>query len=394
MRYYDYKGVKLSRLGMGCMRLPVCPDGSIDEKTVDEMVDYCMANGINYFDTAMPYHAGQSEIVVGKSLSRYPRESYYLADKYPGHQKASSYTPRETFEKQLKKCGVEYFDFYLFHNICENSWDTYTNEDYKIFETFVALKKEGRIKHLGFSTHARPECLKEILDRFGDEMEFCQIQLNYLDWSLQKAEEKVKMLNERGIAIWVMEPVRGGRLAKLSDAQSAMLKAQRPDESEAAWSLRYIEDILGVSMILSGMSNMPQLEDNIKTFSTGGPLSEQERALLEQMAEDMKKSIPCTSCHYCVDGCPQGLDIPMLMHQYSDIRFDPKAGQTVFMLMQSLPQDAQPHNCIGCGACAEICPQGIEIPKLMHEFAEYLDTQPRWNDICKAREEIENKIKI
>ena len=205
----DFKEITLSRLGFGTMRLPVIGGNAaeIDEKQVDEMVDYAISHGINYFDTAYPYHGGMSEKVIGRSLSRYPRENYYLATKYPGHQLSSSYDPAAIFEEQLKKCGVDYFDFYLLHNVYENSIQVYTDERWGIVDYFVEQKRKGRIKHLGFSCHGRTDTLREFLDYCGDKMEFCQIQLNYLDWTLQDAKEKYELLTERGLGVWVMEPV-------------------------------------------------------------------------------------------------------------------------------------------------------------------------------------------
>ena len=185
MIYRDFQGLKLSGLGFGAMRLPVLADGSVNEHLTTEMVRYAMEHGVNYFDTAYPYHGGMSEVVLGRALSAYPRESYYLATKYPGHQLSDSYDPAAVFEEQLKKCGVEYFDFYLMHNVYENSIRTYTDPRWGIVDYFVEQKRLGRIRHLGFSCHGGLDILREFLDRYGDVMEFCQIQLNWLDWKLQ-----------------------------------------------------------------------------------------------------------------------------------------------------------------------------------------------------------------
>lgn len=217
MIYRSFQGKSLSLLGVGTMRLPTLADGTIDAEQVDRMTDYAMAHGVNYFDTAYPYHGGESERVIGASLSRYPRETYYLATKYPGHQILSNgYHPEEIFEEQLKKCGVEYFDFYLLHNVYEKSMETYLDPRWGIVDYFREQKRLGRIKHLGFSSHAGVEGLKTFLDYCGEDMEFCQIQLNYLDWTLQDGKEKYDLLTGRGIPVWVMEPVRGGRLANLT----------------------------------------------------------------------------------------------------------------------------------------------------------------------------------
>ena len=269
MRYNEACGENLSRLGFGCMRLPLTADNAIDEAELGKMVDYAIANGVNYFDTAWPYHGGKSEIAIGKALNRYPREQWFLANKYPGHQIASSYDPAEIFEAQLKKCGVEYFDFYLLHNVYENSIGVYTDPKWGILDYFKEQKRLGRIRHLGFSSHARPDTLEKFLDYAGDSMEFCQIQLNYLDWTLQDAKAKYDLLTARNIPVWVMEPLRGGKLAAPAEADAARLKALRPDESCAAWSFRWLQRLGNVKVVLSGMSAFSQMVDNVNTFSGG-----------------------------------------------------------------------------------------------------------------------------
>ena len=389
----EFKGITLSRLGFGAMRLPMIGGNAaeIDEKQVDEMVDYAIAHGINYFDTAYPYHGGMSEKVIGKSLSRYPRESYYLATKYPGHQLSSSYDPAAIFEEQLKKCGVDYFDFYLLHNVYENSIQVYTDERWGIVDYFMEQKRKGRIKHLGFSCHGRADTLREFLDYCGDKMEFCQIQLNYLDWTLQDAKEKYELLTERGLGVWVMEPVRGGRLANLSETETARLQELRPDESSAAWAFRFLQGLPNVKMILSGMSDMAQMVENAETFRQEKPLTDTEQAALLDIAEGMKNSIPCTACRYCCDGCPQGLDIPMLIAAYNEIRFSPAIN--VAMRLEALPEEKRPSACIGCSKCARICPQNIDIPGAMKGLAEEVAKLPSWAEICRQREEAAKKSK-
>ena len=391
MVYNDFQELSLSRLGFGAMRLPLCPDKSIDEAQVQDMVDYAMANGVNYFDTAYPYHGGLSEIVLGKALAKYPRESWCLASKYPGHQIAASYDPAAIFEEQLKKCGVAYFDFYLLHNVYENSIGVYEDPKWGILDYFKEQKRLGRIRHLGFSSHARPDTLEQFLDYAGDSMEFCQIQLNYLDWTLQDAKTKYELLTQRKIPVWVMEPVRGGRLASLSTEDEAKLKALRPDESAAAWTFRWLLNLPNVKMILSGMSNMEQMKDNVETFSSGAAQTETEAALLAEIADELKQALPCTRCRYCCDGCPMELDIPMLIHAYNDIKFG--GGMTVAMQFDALPEDKRPSACIGCGACAAICPQSIDIPAAMAEFAEKLKAAPSWAELCRQREEAAKKLK-
>ena len=384
MIYSEFKNKKLPLLGFGTMRLPVRADGEIDRETFQMMVDYAMENGVNYFDTAWPYHSGLSETELGLALEKYPRDSYYIATKYPGHQVSKNYDPAAVFERQLKKCGVDYFDFYLLHNVYENSLDVYIDEKWGIFEYFKEQKKLGRIKHLGFSTHATTETMKKILDVMGDDMEFCQIQLNYVDYTLQDGIGKIKLLGERNIPIWVMEPVRGGKLCRLSDKDESVLRDLRPNESIAAWGFRFLQDIPGVKMVLSGMSSMEQMRDNVKTFEKAIPLSEEERAALLNIAEQLKDSIPCTACRYCTDGCPAGLDIPMLIANYNELRFEPSVNTS--MRLDALPDDKLPTACISCGKCTQICPQKIDIPAVMKAFSQKLTTITKWSDVCAARE--------
>lgn len=387
-----FENLDLPMLGFGAMRLPMLSDGSaVDEKQAEEMVHYAMAHGVNYFDTAHPYHNGTSEGILGRALRQYPRESYYLADKYPGHQIASSYDPAYTFEEQLQRCGVEYFDFYLLHNVCELSMPAYTDPRWRMVDYFAEQKKLGRIRHLGFSTHAGLECLEEFLSKYGEHMEFCQIQLNYLDWTLQDAKARVELLRRYHMPIWVMEPVRGGKLASLSEENMEKLNALRPGVKPAEWAFRWLQGIEGVQVILSGMSNMNQMVENIATFETHQPLNAEEEAAVFAVAESMKNSVPCTACRYCTKGCPMGLDIPMLLSIANEIRFA-HSGNTG-MRIEALPDDKKPSACIGCGACTQICPQKIDVPEVLHALDDALAKVPSWLEISRQREEAAKKLR-
>ena len=383
----EFHGLTLSRLGFGTMRLPLldADPAHIDVEQTDRMVDHCMAHGINYFDTAYPYHGGMSETVIGKSLSRYPRESFYLADKYPGHQISDYYDPAEIFEEQLEKCGVDYFDFYLLHNVYEHSLPTYLDERWKILDYFRDQKTKGRIRYLGFSTHAQTDTLEKILDQFGSDMDFCQIQLNYLDWTLQEAKEKYELLTSRRIPVWVMEPVRGGKLAALPEEDHKKLLSLRPDETDTAWALRFLQGLPNVKVVLSGMSSMQQMIENVETFETERPLSEEEKNVLLEVAEGMKNSIPCTACRYCCEGCPMQLDIPMLIATMNEIRVSPN--MNAGMRIEGLPDDKKPSACIGCGRCSMVCPQNIDIPGVMDELTEALKKIPSWRELSLKRAE-------
>lgn len=376
MIYKNFQDLKLSSLGLGSMRLPLKDandDSSVDVEETQKMVDYAIEHGINYFDTAWGYHNGESEKVIGKALSKYPRESFYLATKFPGYDLSNMDKVKEIFEKQLEKCGVEYFDFYLFHNVYEKNVDEYLNEKYGILEYLLEQKKNGRIKHLGFSAHGSLDVMKKFLDKYGKYMEFCQIQLNYLDYEFQDAKAKVDLLKEYNLPIWVMEPLRGGRLSKLTDAQEAKLKELRPDETPTSWAFRFLQSIPEVTMILSGMSSMEQLTSNIETFSEEKPLNEEEKKALMDIVDEMLKvkTLPCTACHYCVSHCPKGLNIPYLLSLYNEHIFT-GGGFIAPMAISALPEDKRPSSCIGCKSCERVCPQQIEVSKAMKDFAKLL----------------------
>ncbi|MDO4182621.1 MAG: aldo/keto reductase [Coriobacteriia bacterium] len=390
MIYRSFQEKQLSLLGFGAMRLPLLEDGAIDEQQVFRMVAYAAEHGVNYFDTAYPYHGGLSEIVLGRALKQLPRESYYLATKYPGHQIATTYDPADVFEEQLRKCEVDYFDFYLLHNVYENSLDTYLDPRWGIIPYFLEQKKAGRIKHLGFSTHAHMDCLQQFLQEAGQHMEFCQIQMNYLDWSVQQAQEKIALLQDYNIPVWVMEPVRGGKLAALSEEATTLLEAAAPGRTAADWALRWQID-KPVTVVLSGMSNMAQVEENCATFEAEAPLSAAEDALLYQVAESMKNGVPCTACRYCCDSCPLGLDIPLLMNIANEVRVAPSfnAGMTI----DALGEGKRPQDCLACGACAAACPQSINIPEVLAQTVTAMEGVPHWADLCKQREEAARKLR-
>ena len=373
MIYKDFQGMKLSALGLGAMRLPLIEGGSdadIDEKAAEEMIDYAMKQGINYYDTAFGYHNGQSEIVTGRILGNYPRDSYYLATKFPGYDLSNMGKVEEIFEEQIRKCGVEYFDFYLFHNVYEKNIDPYLDEKNGILKYLLQQKENGRIRHLGFSCHGRYDTLKRFLDAYGEHMEFCQIQLNYLDWKLQDAKAKVELLNERKIPIWVMEPLRGGKLAVLSEENSRKLKALRTEEEDPAWGFRFLQSIPGVTMVLSGMSNMKQLKDNIETYKESKPLTEKEMNALMDVTDSMLDILPCTACRYCTSRCPKHLDIPTLLSLYNESRYH--TGFITRNAVDALDEDKRPDACIGCRSCEAVCPQQLKISEAMADFAEKL----------------------
>lgn len=374
MVYKNYKDLKLSALGFGAMRLPTAdgnPDAPIDEKKTADMVAYAIAHGVNYFDTAYGYHDGNSEVVMGKVLGEYPRDSFYLATKFPGYDLANMDKVEAIFEEQLKKCNVDYFDFYLFHNVYEKNIEPYMDRKYGIMDYLMKQKENGRIRHLGFSAHGRYDTMKRFLEAYGDRMEFCQIQLNYLDWKLQDAKAKVELLQEYNIPVWVMEPLRGGRLASLSPKNEEKLKALRPDEKIPAWGFRFLQSVPEVTMVLSGMSSMEQMKENIATFAEDKPVTDEEMETLMEVTDSLLDILPCTACRYCTTHCPQKLDIPTLLALYNEVRF--ANGLITHMAVEAMPEDKRPHACIGCQSCEAVCPQQLEIAKAMADFTEKLN---------------------
>lgn len=375
MIYRDFQNIKLSGLGLGMMRLPVIDgnDSQVDEIKAAEMIDYAMKNGINYYDTAWGYHNGNSEITAGKLLSKYPRESYYLASKFPGYDNSNMPKVKEIFEKQLEKCQTSYFDFYLFHNVYEGNIDDYLNPEFGILDYLLEQKRNGRIRHLGFSAHGDLYVIQRFLDAYGEHMEFCQLQINYMDWHFQNAKEKTELIRKHNIPVWVMEPLRGGKLADVPENMKKEMLVMRPDESIPAWAFRFLQSI-GATVVLSGMSDMEQLKENIAVWETDKPLNAEEFDRIIALAdyETQKGGLPCTACHYCTSHCPQELPIPELLALYNEHKLT-GGGFLAPMAVGSMPENKRPANCIGCRSCEQVCPQQIEISKAMKKFSEAIN---------------------
>lgn len=373
MIYKNFKGKQLSTLGFGTMRLPIIDNdiSKIDEEKVFEIFDYAISQGVNYFDTAWGYHNGMSELSVGKALARHPRESFYLASKFPGYDVKNFGKHEEIFKRQLEKCQVEYFDFYLIHNVCEQNIEKYLDKSYGTVDFFLEQKAKGRIKHLGFSTHADFSNFVRFMDAYGEHMEFCQIQLNYIDYEFQEAKKKLEYLKEKNIPVWVMEPLRGGKIANISDNMLEPVLKNRSNDSVCSLAFRFLQSIDNIYVTLSGMSNLEQVKDNIKTFETFSPLSKNDFDCLLEIARKMTSNIPCTSCRYCTEYCPMGLDIPKLISLYNDHQFT-GGGFLAPMYVSSLNEDKRPTACIGCKSCEAVCPQNIKISQVMTDFSERL----------------------
>lgn len=387
MLYKPFHEWNISQLGMGNMRLPTVGGarGVVDEARAKEIVQYAYEHGVNYFDTAYRYHDGASEPFIGKALSQYPRESWHLASKMPGHMMnyvngklgfqgylagESIESPAQIFEEHLERCGVEYFDFYLLHNVCETSFDFYTDENLGLVEYLLAQKRAGRIRHLGFSAHGRAETIEKFLD-WKDGFEFVQIQLNYVDWVLQDAKAKYEMLEKRGIPVVVMEPCRGGKLADLPEDAAKILKTARPEDSLASWAFRFVKSLPNVLVTLSGMSDMAQVRENVELFSREDEFSADEERLLQKARDAMFDLVPCTACRYCCEACPKGLEIPKLISMYNDAKHGGEG--LLHFTMGAMKPEELPSACIGCGACKKLCPQNIDIPAVMRSFSQMLE---------------------
>ena len=369
MYYREVCGDRISALALGCMRLPTRGgDTEIDMQELCRMVDYAIDHGVNYFDTAWRYHGGASEPAIGKALASHPRESFRLASKFPGFQLETEHDAPAIFEEQLRRCGVEYFDYYLFHNVWEKNIDGFLNPDYGIFAYLLEQKKQGRIRHLGFSTHGSPETMERFLEAGKGQLEFCQIQLNYLDWTYQNAKEKCDLIARYGLPVWVMEPLRGGKLCRLDPEVEARLAALRPGESVPGWAFRFLQGLDVLGPVLSGMSDMEQLKKNVEIFDSPAPLNAEEQAELLGIAKGLLENrLPCTACGYCAEYCPKELDIPGLLRIYNENTYVRDSRISPEMLAR-VPEGKGPGDCIACRTCEGICPQHIGIADALREI--------------------------
>ncbi|MBQ3904789.1 MAG: aldo/keto reductase [Eubacterium sp.] len=359
-------GIEISRLGLGNMRLPVKTplkreaNPMIDYKKGQELVDFAYENGVNYFDTAYMYHAGKSEKFIGAALKKYPRDSYYLADKLPIFMCPKQSDMEKIFNKQLARCDVDYFDFYLLHSLDGKNWEKC--KKFGAVEFIEQKRKEGKVKYFGFSFHGTVEDLKEIVA--AHNWDFAQIQMNYLDWKNQKADEQYQILTDAGIPVVVMEPIRGGKLAQPISEVKALFDNNNPDISYAAWALRFVASHPNVLTILSGMNEAEQMLDNLKTLTDFKPMSDTELKVCANAAALLNKKdvIPCTGCDYCAD-CPKGVKISSVFAAYNKFKNGEATESEVKAEYAVL--DGKASDCIACGKCASHCPQQIKIPELM-----------------------------
>ena len=404
MRTSPKNGEKVSLLGYGCMRWPMKKgeDGKdhIDQEAVNEMVDYAYRNGVNYYDTSPAYLQGQSEEAAGIALSRYPRESYYIATKLSNFNNFSREAGLKMYRDSQKALRTDYFDYYLLHAIGTSGFEGFEERyiNNGLLDFLLEEREAGRIRNLGFSFHGR----KEVFDRFMElhekyHWDFVQIEMNYVDWKHAKVPENVNAdylyeeLAKRNIPATIMEPLLGGRLAKLPAAIAEKMKEREPQMSIASWAFRFCGSYPNILTVLSGMSSMDPLIENVETFSHFKPLNDEEKAFLMEMANLMEDypTVPCTACSYCMPR-PYGNDLPTIFRHYND---HVNSGE----IAQSCEQDhfqrlkrrylvsydravetvRQADHCIGCGQCRPKCPQSIDIPRALRRIDRYVEKLKR-----------------
>lgn len=356
-REFAKLNIKTSLLGFGCMRFPTKADGTINEVEATEMIDYAIKAGVNYIDTAYPYHNGESEPLLGRALAKYPRSSYYLATKLPLWQVKTKEDVVTIFNDQLKRLNTDYIDFYLLHAMSDERFELVKRLG--IIEICERLKKEGKIKYLGFSFHDSYETFEKILTYHN--WDFCQIQFNYMDTQIQAGLKGYKLAASLGIPMIVMEPVKGGLLAKLP-AEISQVLPKTLSTTDASYALRYVAQFDNVKVILSGMSSLDQVKDNLNTFNNYHPLDKTEQKAIEEVVKQLNLRIKngCTGCRYCMP-CPKGVNIPRIFANWNEFGIYNQKNTYLKRVKQQLTDETFINNCIKCGKCEKACPQHIEI---------------------------------
>ena len=373
-----FDNLEMPLIALGCMRLPM-RDGKIDMAELDKMVAYAMEHGVNYFDTAYMYVEGKSENAIGEILKQYKRDSFFLTDKNPSYLVNSPSDVHRIFKEQLKKCQVEYFDNYMVHNINKGTISNYRDND--MYGELLKLKNDGLIKHLGFSFHGDPKMLKEVINEH--KWDFCQLQLNYLDWEVINGDQLYEIAEEANVPVIVMEPLRGGALCNIPAKAAEKLKAECPDDTQASFGLRWVANKPLVFTILSGMSNLQQVKENIDTFVNYRPFTEKEEKVAHEIAQIIQSqgAINCTACKYCMEVCPRGINIPAIFGLYNLYKASaqPNAEFMFVTNYNALKEEERADKCIKCGLCNKNCPQGLNIPDLLA-------------DVLKKVEEVEKSM--
>ena len=352
------------------MRLPKIED-KIDFNKAEEMVKYAMENGLNYFDTAYVYHGGESETFLGKVLPKYERSSYFLANKMPIYNIKEEGDAEKYFNEQLEKCQTEYFDFYLLHGM--NKARVKVMEEFNLYDFLLKKKAEGKIKHIGFSFHDDNETLEYLVSNY--KWEFVQLQINYYDWNEFDAKVQYETLEKHNLPCFVMEPVRGGFLSSFAPNVEKHMTDYNKDVSISSWAIRWVSSLPNIAVVLSGMSNMDQLKDNLNTMSPFNPISEDELKVIDTVVEELSKikPIPCTTCRYCMP-CPAGVNIPSIFTIYNNYKKTENKAYVKNSYFNNLQKTAQAHNCVKCGACVSVCPQHIDIPTELENIEKELKT--------------------
>lgn len=369
-RKLEKLGVETSLLGFGCMRFPVTPEGKIDENLAEQMLDKAIAAGVNYIDTAYPYHNGESEPFVGKTLKKYDRNSLYLATKLPLWFVHSVADAERIFQEQLERLQTGYIDFYLMHAVNKSRWDEMLKLG--VVDYLEQLKKEGKIRYLGFSFHDSYQVFEEVLNY--RDWDFCQIQFNYMDEDEQAGMKGYKLAEEKQVPLVIMEPIKGGTLATFGEDLTARFRALDPEASTASYALRWVGSLPGVKVILSGMSTMEQVEDNLKTFGDFKALSEKEYETIDEVVKTLKSRVQngCTGCRYCMP-CPAGVNIPGNFKLWNTYHTYQNYNVVKWSWEEEMGEAAQAKNCISCGKCEKVCPQKISIREDLKKVQEDLD---------------------
>ncbi len=356
-RRFDKLGIETSLLGFGCMRFPTKPDGSIDEELAEQMLDEAYAAGVTYFDTAFPYHDGESEPFVGRVMKKYDRSSFYFATKLPIWEMKNQENARQTFLSQLERLQTDYVDFYLLHAMDKRRFQMM--KDMHILEMCEEMRAAGKIRYLGFSFHDKYEVFEEMLTYY--DWDFCQIQYNYMDTERNPGDKGYELAERLGIPMVIMEPIRGGMLSAYSDDIEGIFKKVRPDKSVSSWALRWVASHPNVKVILSGMSSPEHVRDNLDTFNHYEEMTDAEKNTVEDVVTALRARMQnaCTGCRYCMP-CPMGVNIPRNFHMWNEYHIYGNDRMVKGPWMH-MPDKERPTNCVGCGKCEAMCPQKISI---------------------------------
>ncbi len=383
-RKMEQLGIETSLLGFGCMRFPTTGSGKISRARAAKMIDTAMEAGVNYYDTAYPYHDGESESFMGEVLQKYERGTYYLATKLPCWEVSSLADAERIFAEQFEKLRTTYIDFYLLHSLNADSF--YKMCELGVVDWLEEQKKNGRIRYFGFSFHDSYEAFEEIIKYRN--WDFCQIQLNYMDTELQAGIRGYKLAEELGVPMIVMEPVRGGSLAYMEDSIGRHFKELSKNASYASWALRWVGSLPNVKVILSGMSTMEQVHDNLYTFSPFMPLTPNEQIAVLKVSTERKKRIRngCTGCGYCMP-CPKGVNIPANFKIWNDYGIYENVGALKWSWSNDVEESEKPGSCVECGLCEKACPQKLSIRADLKLLQQELDTAVAEIDVAKEASE-------